>query len=80
MIITVFLLCLASLSVYTYFLFEDNDCCDKSTELPRDDKRDFSRTCKRFGVAALWAKTQVGKPFFDPSFFLLILCTLFNKL
>lgn len=62
MIIMVFLLCLASLNI-VYFLFEDNECCDKSTELPRDDERDSSRKCKRFGAAALWANTKVGKPF-----------------
>ena len=45
------------------FSFEDHDCCDKSTELPRDDQRDSSRTCKRFSAAALWPSTQVGKPF-----------------
>lgn len=59
-VISVFLLCLASLNVYTYFLFEDNDCCDKPSEFPRDDQRDSSGTCKRFGAAALWANTQVG--------------------
>ena len=56
------LVCPASLSLYV-LLFEDNDCCDKSTELPRDDQRDSSRTCKRSSAAALWANTQVGKPF-----------------
>ena len=50
-------------SVYIFFLFEDHDCCDKSTELLRDDQRDSSRTCKRFSAAALWQSTQVGKPF-----------------
>ena len=46
-----------------FFLFEDHDCYDKSTELLRDDQRDSSRTCKRFSAAALWPSTQVGKPF-----------------
>lgn len=80
MIITVFLLCLASLNIIIYFLFEGNECCDKSAELPRDDQRDSSRTCKRFGAAALWANTKVGKPFSDPTFRLLILCMLLNRL
>lgn len=43
-----------------FYCFEDNDCCDKSTKLPRNDKRDSSRACKRSGAAALWANKQVG--------------------
>ena len=62
MIITVFL-CVLHHSAYIYFFFEDNDCCDKSTELPRDDQRDSSRTCKRFSAATLWSNTQVGRAF-----------------
>ena len=34
MIITVFL-CVLHHSAYMYLLFEDNDCCDESTELQR---------------------------------------------
>ena len=80
MIITVFLLCLESLDIIIYFLFKDNECCDKSTELPRDDQRDSSRTYKRFSPAALWANTKVCKPFSDPTFRFLILCMLLNRL